>query len=404
MTDADESRSLVVAEVDEWSDRLVAVSHDIHANPELNFAEHHAHAALVELLSSAGLDVEPHAYGLDTAFAARAGHGSGPLVAVLCEYDALPGLGHACGHNVIAAAGAGAGIAAARVVDELGGRLVVLGCPAEEGGGGKIDLIEAGAFAHVDAAMMVHPADADLTRMEIIAVAQYRVRYTGLASHAAAAPQRGKNALDAAVLGYVNVAALRQHILPSERVHGIFTEAGEAPNVVPRTAEAIWFVRSPTLAGLERLTERVHRCLRAGADAAGCEISIREENRTFADMVDNQVLLERFAANAASLGRTMSEPRSDRTVVGSTDMGNVSHVVPSIHPIVKVAPGGVAIHTADFVRYAAGDQADQTVVDAAKAMALTVSDLWRQPDLVEAARTEFAAAHAEIPEAERTPA
>ena len=345
------------------------------------------------LLEAAGLEVEPHAYGLETAFAARAGSGDGPLLAVLCEFDALPGIGHACGHNVIAAAGAGAGIAAAAVVEELGGRLLVLGTPGEEGGGGKIDLIEAGAFDEVDAAVMVHPAGGDLTRMDAIAVAQYLVRYTGAAAHAAAAPHLGRNALDAAVLGYVNVAALRQHIRPDERVHGIFTEAGDAANIVPETAEAVWFVRSPTLAGLDDLTTRVHECLRAGAVAADCEIEISQRHHVFADMVDNPELVERYVENAASLGRRVEPPSGRIKVVGSTDMGNVSHVVPSIHPMIKVAPSNVAIHTASFARHAISDAGDQAVIDGATALALTIADCWSDPALVARARRSFEEAH-----------
>ena len=387
---ADGVNTQIAEEVTAWGERLVALSHDIHAHPELNFAEHHAHDALVRLLTSAGLDVEAHAFGMPTAFAARAGSGDGPLVAILCEYDALPGVGHACGHNVIAGIGAGAGIAAASVVERLGGRLLVLGTPAEEGGGGKIDLIDAGAFDGVDVALMVHPAGADLSRMDAIAVAQYRVRYSGRASHAAAAPHLGRNALDAAVLGYVNVAALRQHIRSDERVHGIFTEAGEAANVVPRTAEAIWFVRSPTMGGLDRLSERVHACLRAGAEAAGCEITIEPESHTFADMIDNPVLVERYVFHASGVGRDVVEPSTDVRVVGSTDMGNVSHVVPSIHPVIKVAPEHVAIHTAEFATHAASAEADRAVLDGAAILALVAADCWQDPLVVPAAAAAFA--------------
>ncbi len=195
-----------------------------------------------------GLAVEAHAYGLDTAFVARAGS-TGPTIAVCCEYDALPGIGHACGHNIIAAAGLGAGLAAAVVADELGGRVVVLGTPAEEGGGGKVHMIDAGAFDDVDAAVMVHPAGGDLRAMNVIAVHRVLVTYHGQAAHAAAFPHKGRNALDAAVLGYMNVAALRQHIRPEERLHGIFTEAGDKPNIVPARAAAEWYVRAGRTSG-----------------------------------------------------------------------------------------------------------------------------------------------------------
>src|SRR5688500_686509 len=195
-------RQRLAAEVDRRAEVLVDVSHQIHAHPELNYQEHFAHDLLTDVLAGEGLEVTRRAGGVDTAFLATKGSG-GPTIAVLCEYDALPGIGHACGHNVIAAAGLGAGLAAAALADELGGRVVVMGTPAEEGGGGKVKLIDAGAFEGVDAALMVHPADADLTAMDVIAVQQVKVTYRGEAAHAAAFPHRGRNALDALVLGYV---------------------------------------------------------------------------------------------------------------------------------------------------------------------------------------------------------
>lgn len=372
-----------------WGERLIALSQEIHGDPELAFAERHAHDRLCQVLEGAGLDVEPHAYGIETAFVARRGHGPGPTVAVLCEYDALPGIGHACGHNVIAAVGAGAGIVAASVVGDLGGRLVIVGTPAEEAGGGKVDLIEAGAFDDVDVALMVHPADADLTHMDTIAVAQYRIGYFGRASHAAAAPALGRNALDAAVLGYMNVAALRQHIADDERIHGIFTHAGDAANVVPDHAEAVWFVRSPTLRSLEPLVERVHGCLEAGAAAAGCEIRIDQVRHTYSEMIDNPVLVDLYVEIAAKRGRRVAVPDPNRRVVGSTDMGNVSQVVPSIHPMIQVAPAGVAIHTSEFAEAARSGQADLAVVDGAWILGSLAARCWADPGLVASARQAF---------------
>lgn len=378
-------------ELDRWSGRLHRTARRIHEHPELSFAEHHAHDLLTRLLGDAGLDVTPGAHGIPTAFVARAGRGSGPCVAVLCEYDALPDIGHACGHNIIATVGAGAGILAGSVVDELDGRLVVVGTPAEESGGGKIDLLEAGVFDDVDVALMVHPADADLTHMDTIAVAQYRVGYSGRPSHAAAAPERGRNALDAAVLGYNAVAALRQHIAPEERIHGIFTRAGTAANVVPAEAEAVWFVRSPSLTTLWPLVERVHACLEAGAAAAGCEISIEPQGHAYAEMWDNPVLVDRYVQLAADRSRSVRPPGAGRRVVGSTDMGNVSQHVPSIHPMIGVAPPGVAIHTAAFAEAAASEQADRAVTDGAMILARLAAECWSDPALVPAARAAFEA-------------
>lgn len=379
--------------VEHHAEALVDASHRIHARPELGFDEHHAHDVLTELLEGAGLAVTRHAYGLATAFEARAGSG-GPTIAVLAEYDALPGIGHACGHNVIGTAGVGAGIAAATLADELGGTVVVLGTPGEEGGGGKILMAQAGAFEGVDAALMVHPAGLDLARFAAIAIQQLEVTYHGKAAHAAAAPSAGRNALDAAVLGYVNVAALRQHIRPDERIHGIFTEAGDAANVVPDRTAATWYVRSPTLRGLEKLKARVLTCLEAGAAAAGCTMDHAWIDPAFADMVDNDPILDRYRANLARTGRTLLEPDASMAVVGSTDMGNVSHIVPSIHPMIAVSPPNVAIHTKDFVRYAGGAEGDRAVVDGARALASTVVDLWVEPGALAAATTAFDEARA----------
>ncbi|MCB9372657.1 MAG: M20 family metallopeptidase [Microthrixaceae bacterium] len=384
----------VVEEVDRRADLLVDASHQLHDHPELAFEEHFAHELLTGILEADGLPVERHAYGLETAFAARSGR-EGPNVAVLCEYDALPGVGHACGHNIIGTAGLGAGLAAAALADELGGRVVVLGTPAEEGGGGKVLMADQGAFEGVDAAMMVHPAGGDLMAMNAIAIQQVFVDYEGEAAHAAAYPHRGRNALDAAVLGYVNVAALRQHIRPNERVHGVFLDAGDKPNIVPKHASAHWYVRSASLRTLEPLKARVLACLQAGADAAGCTMTARWEEPAYADMADNATLVELYTENAAATGRTLLDPAEVPGVVGSTDMGNVSHLVPSIHPMIAVSPPNVSIHSPDFTAYAASDAGDRAVLDGAKALAMTVIDLWLRPDKVEAARAEFAAAHAD---------
>ena len=249
------ARRAVCDRVDELAEVLIQTSRAIHANPELAFQEHAAHDLLTGVLAAQGIDVVQSAYGMETAFEGSAGT-TGPVVAVLCEYDALPGIGHACGHNIIATAGLGAGLAAAVVAEELGGRIRILGTPAEEGGGGKQFMLERGAFDGVDAALMVHPADADLENITSLAVQQAAVTYKGRAAHAAAAPEKGLNALDAAVLGYVNIAALRQHIAPDERIHGIITDGGEKANIVPVRAAANWYVRSPKI-GRASCRERV---------------------------------------------------------------------------------------------------------------------------------------------------
>src|SRR3954470_658483 len=340
--DAATLKDRMCARVDVLADTLLELSHDIHANPELCFEEHHAHQVLTDALERAGVDVTRGAHGLDTAFDARAGS-EGPEIAVCCEYDALPGIGHACGHNIIATAGLGAGLAAAALAEEAGGRVRVLGTPAEEGGNGKQLMIDAGAFTGVDAAMMVHPADADLTRMDVIAAVTVEVEWFGVASHASAAPHLGKNALDAAVLAYMNVAALRQHIQSTDRVHGVFVKGGDKSNIVPDHTVMEWMVRSAELGTLEPLRRRVEAAWSAGGAATGCRCEHHLLSLPYAEMRDNGVLVSLYADNAAALGRPVTEPSATTRVVGSTDMGNVSHVVPSIHPVIAVAPPGVSI-------------------------------------------------------------
>ncbi|MBA2280959.1 MAG: M20 family metallopeptidase [Actinomycetota bacterium] len=387
----DGAKARVAAHVDRKAGLLVDASHEIWDHPELNYEEHFAHELLTGILQDEGVTVERSAYDLDTAFVARAGT-SGPTIAVLCEYDALPEIGHACGHNVIATAGLGAGLAAAAMADELGGRVVIMGTPAEEGGGGKVLLAERGAFDGVDAAMMVHPAGLDLARMDVIAIHQLHADYHGEAAHAAAFPHKGRNALDAAVLGYNAVAALRQHIRPDERIHGVFPHAGDKPNIVPKYAQAHWYVRSPSLRSLEVLKPRVVACLEAGALAAGCRCEIEWLDPAYADLLDNGPMVSRYIANAAATGRTVGDPRGAAfPVVGSTDMGNVSYLVPSIHPMIAVGPPHVSIHTPEFAGFARGDAGDRAVVDGAKAMAMTVVDLWADAGLLPAAREAHAA-------------
>lgn len=389
-------KTAAITEIDRLAPKLIEVSHKIHAHPELNFEEHYAHDLLCSVLEEFGLQVTRHAYGVATAFEAVAGT-SGTEVLVLLEYDALPGIGHGCGHNVIAAAGLGAGLAAAVLAQQLGGRVRILGTPAEEGGGGKIAMARQGAFSTGVAAMMVHPADADLIRMDSIAVHTVDVTYQGKAAHAAAAPWEGRNALDAAVLGYVNVAALRQHIRPSERIHGIFTEAGEKPNIVPRQAAATWYVRSDTISSLQPLKKRVLACLEGATSACGCTMESQWDDHTYADVRDNMALVGAYVQNMTALGRQVMDPRvSGHSVVGSTDMGNVSYLLPSIHPMIKMAPDGVAIHTEEFAHFAGGALGDSAVVTGAQAMAMTVIDLWTKPDLRAQLSSEFAQVTSDI--------
>ena len=357
--------------VEQAGDELVALSHRIHAHPELGFEEERACAWLCELLAGAGLEVERGVGGLPTAFAARAG--AGPLRVVVCaEYDALPGVGHACGHNLIAAMAAGAGIALAGVADDVGLGVTVLGTPAEEGGGGKILLLRQGAFAGAHAAMMVHPSPYEMAEMPVIAVTQLRVAYTGKEAHASAYPQLGVNAADALVVAQTAIGLLRQHLLPGDRVHGIVTHGGDAPNVIPAHTAGTWMVRAADLEQLEEVRAKVVRCFEAGALATGASLEIAEDHEPYAEMHHDHELAAVYRRNAEALGRDFDE-RPDRGA-GSTDMGNVSLALPSIHPTIGIDALPAVNHQPEFTARCVAPAADRAVVDGAVAMAWTAID------------------------------
>lgn len=394
MTIAEELKKRACARIDEVAQDLIDASHQIHENPELNFEEHIASELLARLSTTHGMSVDKNAYGCETGFAGDIGNG--PTVCIMSEYDALPEIGHGCGHNIIATAGLGAAIGLACVAGDAGGRLRYLGTPAEEGGGGKLVMARHGCLEGVDVAMMVHSADADLTTIDAIALQQLLVEYGGEAAHAAAAPERGRNALDAAVLGYMAVGALRQHILPTERIHGIFVRGGSKPNIVPHDAATEWYVRSDTMTSLNDLKPRVIAALESGAHACGCTVHHEWDANPYADMVTNNNLSAMYIANASTTGRTVQLPGTQgRRVVGSTDMGNISHLVPSIHPMIASAPSGTAIHTTAFERESRTDMADQAVIDGAKIMAMTAIDYWTSPAQQAAISAEFAATNAD---------
>ena len=391
LSDVEKLKVQACALIDKNAETLVNVSHEIHDHPEQNYEEVFASELLTRSANDQGVHVELGAFDCATGFSGDVG--SGPTVCIMSEYDALPDIGHGCGHNIIAAAGLGAAIALASIADASGGRVRYMGTPAEEGGGGKILMARNGALVGVDLAMMVHPADADLATIDAIALQQLLVEYTGQESHAAAAPQLGRNALDAAVLGYMAVATLRQHILPTERIHGIFLKSGEKPNIVPREASSEWYVRSDNVTSLAALKPRVLASLESGALACGCSVSHEWIGTPYADMVTNDTMGTMYAHNALTLGRTVTDPRhGGRRVVGSTDMGNVSHLVPSIHPMIASAPVGTSIHTKQFAQFARSPMADQAVLDGAKAMAMTAIDFWTSSERQQAVAAEFQAA------------
>jgi amidohydrolase len=347
-------------------DRLVALSHRIHAHPELCFEETQSAAWTAGVLADGGLTVESGVGGLDTAFVARAG--SGPLHLAICaEYDALPGIGHACGHNIIAATAVGAGLALAPLADDLGLTISVIGTPAEEGGGGKIYLLDAGVFDGMHASMMVHPTPADVLRPRVSAVSHFTVDYTGRESHAAIAPHLGINAADAFVIAQVAIGLLRQHLTPTEQVHGFVTHGGDAANIIPAHTAGDWMVRARTIDDLLELRPRIDRCFEAGALATGAMLETKDVCPNYSHMVHDDDLVDVFRASAESLGRTYE---SD-DVTFSTDMGNVSLAMPSIHPCIAIDSAGAVNHQPDFAAACINATADRAVMEGALALALT---------------------------------
>jgi amidohydrolase len=356
-------------------DALIALSHRIHAHPELAFEEERAALWCAEALDAAGFAVQRGVCGLPTAFVARAG--SGPLHVALCaEYDCLPGIGHACGHNLIAAMSVGAGIAAAQVADDVGLTVSVIGTPAEEKGGGKVLLLERGAFAGVHAALMVHPAPLDVADPPTLAWWDFDVHYAGKSAHASAFPEHGINAADALTVAQTAIGLLRQHIRQSDRVHGIVTDGGDAPNVVPAHAGASYIVRARNLDELDAVRTKVLRCFEAGALATGATLEVRPSGNPYAEVRHDPALAAFYRRNAKALGRSF--PNLGvllERAAASTDMGNVSHALPSIHPYIGIGSLPAVNHQPEFAAHCVTDAADHALVDGVLALAWTAVDV-----------------------------
>lgn len=369
-----EAKQRARAAIEEHLGRLTSLSRSLHDEPELCFEERHAAAQVGAALADAGLEVETGVYDLPTALRARTG--AGPMSVVVCaEYDALPGVGHACGHNLIAAAAVGAGIGLARVADEVGLAVTVLGTPAEEGGGGKVLLLERGAFEGAHAAMMVHPWHEDRLRLVSLAVDHLEIRFTGSEAHASAAPHKGRNAADAMVVAQVAVGLLRQQLEPGNQVHGVVTKGGEAANVIPSETVGRFMVRARTVEDLDVLRPRVERCFQAGALASDCSVGITDLSPRYSDFVADKPLLAAWRANAELLGRRYpSDEERLPAPTASTDMANVSRAVPTIHPLVGLQTDGAVVHEPAFARATVGPDADRLVLDGAVALAWTAID------------------------------
>lgn len=362
------------------SSTLIGLSETLHAHPETAWQEHRAAGWVGEALAAGGFRLTPAYLGFETALLAEAG--SGPTtIGLMAEYDALPGLGHACGHNLIAAGAVGAGLALTRLADDLGITVRVYGTPAEEGGGGKIELLEAGAFADLDLAMMVHPAAVDVAEARPFAVSHSHIAYDGVSAHAAAYPDEGVNANDAFVIAQVAIGLLRQQLPPDTRVHGIQTVGGAAPNAIPEHTEGRWYVRANTLTELSQLEERVRRCFEAGALATGTSLTVTPESKPYAEFRTDEKALAAYRSNALTRGREFADPAvAGRMNRASTDMGNVSHVVPAIHPYIGVDSLPYTNHQPEFAAACLGPAAERALMDAAVLMAWTAIDVVTSTD------------------------
>ena len=374
---AAELKGRIAARRERADAELVGLSNQLHDDPETGWQEHRSSAAVAGVLAANGFAIEQPYLELPTAFRAVAGASDAPsfTVGFLAEYDALPGLGHACGHNLISAMSVGAAIALSEVAEELGIRVEVIGTPAEEGGGGKIELLERGAFQNLDFALMAHPAPVDVAEARPFAVTHWHVAYDGRAAHAAAYPERGINANDAFLVAQLAIALMRQQLPAGVRVHGVQTRGGEAPNAIPERTEGRWYVRAETTEQLIALEERVIKCFEAGALATGATLTITPESKRYAEMRTDEDALELYRANALALGRDFDvDPVAATMNRASTDMGNVSQLVHAIHPYIGVG-GDASNHQPAFAEACVGPVAEQTLRDGATALAWTALDV-----------------------------
>ncbi len=375
MVDIADLRRRVTEAVRTDGPELIDLSERLHAHPETAWQEHQSSRWVAALLSEVGVEVTQPDLGLETAFLAT--YGNGPFRLGICaEYDALPGLGHACGHNLISAISVGTARALATVADEAGLTIEVYGTPAEEGGGGKIEMLERGAFTGLDLAMMAHPAPVDVAEARPFAVSHSHVSYRGKAAHAAAYPEQGVNAADAFTIAQVALGLLRQQLPHSTRVHGVMTNGGEAPNAIPAHTEGRWYVRADSLEQLAETEEKVWRCFEAGAHATGCELEVTPESKPYSEFRADEQALAAYVRNATALGREFaSDSPASRMNRASTDMGNVSQVVPAIHPYVGIDCYPVLNHQPEVADHCVGPVAEKALLDAATALALTAVDV-----------------------------
>ena len=382
-----ELKTEVNKQVDSQHRELIELSLKIHANPELGYQEEKALGWLTDYIGRNGFQIEKGIGSLSTSFKAVYGSGK-PVIALLAEYDALPEVGHACGHNIIATSSIGAGVASKCIIDNYGGTLAVVGTPAEELFGGKVIMLRTGVFNEVDVAMIVHPGVRNLAVIESLACISLEVEFFGKSAHAAAHPDEGINALEAMILAFNAVNSLRQHIKDKSRIHGIITHGGEAANVVPDYSAAKLLVRASNNSYLEELKYKVLSCFNGASEANGARLEYKWGEVVYAPMKSNISLARLFSRNLESLGRKV-EPFEARYGFGSTDMGNISQAIPAIHPSVGIASPGISLHSTEFASAAASEAGHNGLLDAAKALAMTVADLLCEPEALAKVKEEF---------------
>ena len=385
--DIDNIKSQIIGEVETHREELCDLSRRIHDNPELGFHEYKAAEWLTGYLKLHGFNVERGIYGLETSFRATYGRGQ-PVIAFLAEYDALPDLGHGCGHNLIAVSSTGAGVAARPAFDQFGGTVTVIGTPAEELYGGKVTMAQRKAFADLDAAMMVHPGSHDAALTDALACQGLNIEFFGKSSHAAGRPESGINALEAMILSFNAINALRQHIKAKARIHGIITDGGQAANVVPAHSAGTFLVRAADEVYLAELKQKVLACFSGAATATGARLEYKWDELCYAPVLNNLTLAKLFVGNMRSIGRKTRLADPDQSF-GSTDFGNVSQLVPGIHASVSITRPGVVTHSPQFAEAAVSEKGMQGMIDAAKALAMTAADLIRNPSLMTKVKEEF---------------
>ncbi len=390
MLDPESLKTEVIAEIDSISKKLIEISDQIHANPEVGHKEYATSKLLSDELEKAGFRVERRACELATAFkATMQGKSGGPTVALLAEMDALPGIGHGCGHNIIGTATLGAALALKKIMPKVNGSLIVLGTPAEEAAvdnaGGKVIMID--EIVKADVAMMVHPSSSTLVEATSIAREALEFEFFGKAAHAAGSPHEGINALNAVIHMFTMVDALRQHVKPDVRIHGIITDGGKAPNIVPEHAASRMYVRAKEKEYLKEVVEKVKKCAEAAALATGATMKVRSYANTYENMVTNHALAEAMKKNWERIGVKVQE--HEREGSGSTDMGNASQVVPSIHPYIAIGPDKMPGHSTEFVKAAASEEGHRGLINAAKGLAMTSIDVFTSPELLAKIRQEF---------------